>query len=502
MGAAVDIQCKRHDRSQIDLRFSYPVYELSRKDKTSIDLYFFVPYSLGEASKLFDKEDFYREITDYFFFNTPRVEATEAELIASLEMTLRNLSENRSDELRHSAVRQTKFFAHLLKRRLKRVSSWSLDLSDPLGSSSTMEQRCTKLYQVLGQFRSTLIVPYLTPQIDQDKTVRTALLNTDEYLSNRIEGLLTHHLAIIDGYTGVEPLRVCLHRILLEESRYRKAMAREFYLPSSTATDMEHYCYRSSLLKKFINQLLYIKLERSSRGKLYRNLVASFAAALAASWNTLLNMQTYRNAAGKDFGLSMFAVLAFGVGVYVTKDRIKDVSKEYFNQKLKKYLPDYRVHMTYRGSAHDKKVRIGFYDEVLRYLKLDAIPQEVGFLRDFESRRDTSIKMDESVILYSKDIDIDIDAMKNAFPEVKKIEEVLRFNLNNFLKNLSDPWKSLSIFEVDKGPQELQAPRVYHLHMIIKIKQKNTQMSHFRIILDKNGIKRIESVTEKQSLSC
>jgi hypothetical protein len=230
--------------------------------------------------------------------------------------------------------------------------------------------------------------------------------------------------------------------------------------------------------------------------------VASFAAALAASWNTMLNLSSYRSASSKDFGFSMFAIIAFGVGVYVTKDRIKDITKEYFNQKLKKYLPDYRVNMSYLASPNDKSIRIGHYDEVLRYLKLDGLPQEVAFLRDFKPRRDTSIKMDESVILYSKDIEIDFKAMGIAFPEVRKIEEVLRFNLGNFLKNLSDPWKSLSIFELDKGPLELRAPRVYHLNMILHVRETATQLAHYRVILDKNGIKRIEAATGQHPLVC
>ena len=74
----------------------------------------------------------------------------------------------------------------------------------------------------------------------------------------------------------------------------------------------------------------------------------------------------------------------------------------------------------------------------------------------------------------------------------------MRFNISRFLYKMDNPKKSLPVLD-DKGYRKAFGERVYHLNMIAEYSMgAHTKYHRFRIVLNKGGLKRIETVTPRE----
>jgi hypothetical protein len=179
------------------------------------------------------------------------------------------------------------------------------------------------------------------------------------------------------------------------------------------------------------------------------------------------------------------------------------MSKEYFNDKMKGYLPDFDVrlmHRWYDDSGSAKEVPVGKYHEYVHYLSDSKLPEDVRFIRNLTKDGDISGQLVEDVIHYSKRVWIETAAPLAGGGGGVALKDVFRFNMSEFLEYFDNPEKNLSIFDADEGSVRLRAPKVYHFNILLRLTTRSpggrskVQLEHVRLVLNKAGIVRVDPV--------
>src|SRR5690606_9896384 len=197
------------------------------------------------------------------------------------------------------------------------------------------------------------------------------------------------------------------------------------------------------------------------------------------------------------------------------KDRIKDLSKEYFNQRMKKFLPDYDINMFYSffdSEGKKDKKQIGQSKEFVRYLSREMVPPEINYVRDIGHRSELDPVRNEVILHYSKKTELDLQIIREKFLKINYIRDISRFNISNFLSKLDDPQKGIRYFNQEKNEIDtMNAPKVYHINIIFRYrtsfenednsKTSKVSFERIRLILNKKGIQRIEDVVMRNSIS-
>src|SRR3989338_6817203 len=286
---------------------------------------------------------------------------------------------------------------------------------------------------------------------------------------------------------------------LLKEKKYRKDLGALFVDVGTSERELEYFCFRHSLLKKQISKPLHIHKKSMKQERVYRNWVAALGAALAVFWAQIADYQAHRFHAYKDLGLSAIGIGVLAVLIYIFKDRIKDTSKEYFSDKMKLFLPDYRSVLEFSEvEKKGKKIKknIGRLSECMRFSPVSSIPEDIFYIRKLKGRRDIGTENQETVIQYNKYLQLNQEKrILGQETALAKIKDIHRFNLSYFLRHLDDAKKQFSVYDEDEGPAQISAPKVYHVNIVSQIKAENISIyNHFRVILDKEGIVRIETV--------
>jgi hypothetical protein len=103
---------------------------------------------------------------------------------------------------------------------------------------------------------------------------------------------------------------------------------------------------------------------------------------------------------------------------------------------------------------------------------------------------------------YRFEIKMGYKALEDIYKDYKMegINNIMRFDISKFLSKMDNPQKSLFILDA-LGHKEIIGKRVYHLNLIIKYTSMlETTYKRFRIVLNREGIKRIEEVFSENSL--
>lgn len=498
------VHAHRHDKTQIEIDLQFildDLLPLGPKQPLVSEIFFYIPKSLGELSKVCDRDQFYRGVTNYFRFSTPELNHGEllARLLKSIEASRQNDLEPVMQECFHN---DACIFANSIYRQIKFVRERLIDPDLPRDQYADCILRLKVLKKDIQRFRQSVVLDVKKPSLWFPKNLRKVVLHADEYISNRIQhsfstGYKQLHEADEGGDRSYFELMDLLSSFLIEEQYYRESMKEYFFIATTTQRSREYFSYRDSLLKKFVSQPLYIETNRKPQGNLYRNIVAAIGAALAACWTMLMDLRVYKDTRGQDIGFEFVMVVFLGVLIYVFKDRIKDLSKEYFNEKLKKFLPDFKSKLVHRGFRASSQGYIGEYEECLRYLAENRAPEDIQLVRKLHGRRDLSARYMESVIHYEKKITLDPAFILQARHQLRSIKEVFRFNVSDLLKNLADPLKNLTVFDSEDGPVDVGLPRTYHINMILRMTVgSEAYISHYRAVINKAGIMRLEPVVE------
>ena len=524
---AIQLKASVHDQTQVELDLDYQIHEgppPAIGAKTwSVNFYFFIPHSLGIHPSTYTREQFYNDLTNHMRLHTPNPGGSALELLKPVAEYLSVYTPTRKKtDLVALVCQQVKLFANRINASLKQIQQ---TLSNELHSpsfpsshstpSSFQHRRALDLYiqsikdliQDIEVFRSQYVEPVRHPRLTVVPEVQKVILSADEFIKNRFEATFSRllHRCRTSDQPHLNELRILFREILSSQAQYQLTQCVPQTESKHTPNqEREVFYYRHGLLKKFISMPLYLQKKSSKQERVYRNWIAAFGAALAGIWAQIADLQARRMAAQQDLGFSFFGIAGLAIMAYVFKDRIKDLTKEYFNEKMKTYLPDYKVKLIHTLVTEDlqtKHILIGRFNEFMRYLDIQSTPQEIQYIRKMHERKDLQSEHLEGVIHYNKKLRINTHNLKLEFKGVSSIKDIIRFNFSDFLDHLDDHEKSLATFDEDEGTGEVITPKVYHINLLIhSICEPLNRFAHYRVILDKRGIVRVEELNQPDLL--
>ena len=212
---------------------------------------------------------------------------------------------------------------------------------------------------------------------------------------------------------------------------------------------------------------------------------------------------------GNDSGIRLAFLIGLAVLAYIFKDRVKDLSKEYFNSRLKERLPDQSFALSHLSHTlkGEKKVRdLGQATEFFRFLT--DIPADVAYLRTLGQVRTSDPARRENVIHVGRRFNFELRSKKHRklFPLVKN---VLRLDITPFLSKLDNPTMPVNFVGAAGQAKAVQAPKVYHLNIVKRYEvsfgtgdgARLVDYERFRLIVNKNGILRLEKIVRQGRLA-
>ena len=510
---AINFKASVHDQTQVELDIDYQIFRGEHPigaHTWSVNFYFFIPHSLGIHASSYTREQFYNDLTNHMRLHTPNPGGSALELLKPVTEYLSTYTKTRKKtDLAALVSQQVKLFANRINASLKQIQqNLTLELSN--SSNPTAFQREIKqsrrLIQDIEIFRTQYVETIRKPQLIIVPEVQKVILSADEFITNRLEATFSRllHRCRSSNEPHIIELRGIFKEILSSHAKYQRIHPENTAETKKQNIDRETFYYRHGLLKKFISMPLYLQKKVSKQERIYRNWIAAFGAALAGVWAQIADFQARRMVEHKDLGFSFFGIAGLAIIAYVFKDRIKDLSKEYFNEKLKAYLPDYKVKLVHTLVTDDlktKHIQIGTFNEYMRYLDLNATPEEIQYIRKMHERKDLHTENLEGVIHYNKKIKLNTDSLKLEFKGVSSIKDIIRFNFSDFLDHLDDHEKRLATFDEDEGTGEIITPKVYHINLLIHSTSESLhRFAHYRVVLDKRGIVRVDEMNKPDLL--
>jgi hypothetical protein len=506
-----------HDGNQFELKLDYVIDPDARRNRYQIEAYFFVPQSLGLDSHSYPREQFYADVQAYIRFKTPAVSLAELvdpsdprsplgripSLLERNGITGDIERDPLSHELRllgclvRANVRDEAAALRMRMRALEgKAGQRAILVEDLRVGIGRLLDDIERVLEHLRALRPAFMYRARPPWVSELFTY------ADEYVSLVVEGHLTMLLVELDRHASLHaPLSTARARIvdrIIAEQTHREAAGYPSVLhpldadthgDAESTQDGSLYTHRKSILKKLMSSVLFLEFERHREGRRVGHLVAGIAAAVAMLFATVAAIWSERV-----YGLNSLPFVVAVVVAYVFKDRIKEWLRTWFSTKLTRFLPDYSL--TIHDPAHD--VELGRCRETFAYLGSDQIPEEILQYRhaDADDVLEPHTKR-ETVMRYVKDITIHGRRIKHVHGRLHDINDIIRFNVSNFLLRMDDPVRKIETY--DRRADAVRAvscPKRYHLNLVLVLRAADHAVSveRFRVILDKSGISELERV--------
>ncbi len=364
---------------------------------------------------------------------------------------------------------------------------------NPKGLEDEVRHLCLRLEKVIDALRRVrrelLCFESIAPRMVH------SLLFAEEYIYAIIDERFSKfaddirsNQRLYDGSAVVVRVDLIVKKLLSEINHRRRQMG--FVRVSDND---ENYAYRISLLKKELQKSLYVDTRPSKSEPFFANGAAMIAAGLAAIWATIAQVPLVTGTWNK---VETFYLLFGAVFAYVLKDRIKDLVKKRLLKRWKKW-----------DVAHDFGDNIlehmgvgkvaGHASERVKWVSDVDLPKDILSLRQFNRTvRGSGIER-EDVLLYSRRLEVrgtDTPTQISKFG----IQSILRFSFVDLLKRFDDPEETLWYYDEEKKQfRHTKLPKVYHLNIIHRSVEETSAreiLSRTRVVLDRNGIRRIDVI--------
>lgn len=490
------------DSLQFELQSDFAPLAYAKETVATQELYFFIPAALQINQDTYSKEQFYKDRTNLIRFKTPEfsfselidLDNTQSPLQRIQALSRSQLTEGTSvivqDELKllgnvvRSALRVG------IKRFLQKLSNKEHNLDEQ--SAAELES----FLRAISAFRKQFWKVFEDCHERWPKDAVQSLQYIDEFISFSIDSYMTGLLFYL-RQTNVQHIHAIDKKLCtligIEKKHRQEHFAEPLDVSCASKEIQEKQVYHKSLLNKYVVDALLLSLERTSWAEKYGNIVAALAAGIAMLIYVLL---VFLNV--PYFGINSLPFLLLTVILYVLKDRIKDSLRAIFHQHAVKLFLDFttQIHMT------NGEENLGEVKEFFSFFESEELPQDIMELRKTKFASDLALfKQPETAFFYKKEILLNEKlSLKKA--RRHKLHNLFLFNVHLLLEKASEPIEpTLSLDPKTMEVRELNLPKVYHLNIIMKNthplpdgKQK-VELKGFRIVLDKNGIKRVELVS-------
>lgn len=479
----IDIQVNTHDKFALEFKIGF-ITNHNKKDinEFNVNTWIFVPNSLDINRTTYSKETFYKDVKNHIRLITP---------IYSLEEILKEgrgplprlqkaieslLNDPTNPDKTESYVYQIKMLLCIVKSALRRELGIMFLQSEEKDIIAGVIKYIQYIREIAAQYRAKWALlenPAITNQQQE------YFLFGDDFLGNIIEQHTFSMMRKWKGESFFGTIKPLLNKLLEEELEHRKD--RGFYtLEKGNEEHNSLVIIQRNILKKFVESDLYLHILKKKDGAFAQQLYYGIAAGVAMIFATVISFfatQRFGN-----FTTDLFIILVVS---YVFKDRIKELMRYYFATEISKKYYDSKLKLSIR------KQEIGWVKESFDFVEDGKLPEDVRSLRSrtplFEAENQI---YDEKIILYRKLVNLsreDIEKYKEY--RLSGINDIIRFNLVNFIQKMDNPSRPLYMMDEENGFVCFDAPRVYSLYFILKCQSEtDTYYKKYRILFNREGI--------------
>jgi len=491
------------DNLQFEVETDFAPIPNSKHNVATQEFYFFIPAALQINQHTYSKEQFYKDRTNLIRYKTPEfsfydlVDKNNSQSPLNRINALENVTQNAQNIL--TIQDELKLLGNIVRSALRTGVRGLMSFIEPPikpHARDRLEAACSAFCQDLMRFREAFL------RLENDCMKHWALtpcqtfMYVDEFISSSIDFYLTGFLEHLRAskLDNIHAIDRELCQTIAKEKQHRQKYyqeAQEFHKDEHIAK--ERVIYHKGLLNKYILDALLLGLERTSWADKYGHFVAGLAAGIAMLFYVLLIFLNVPN-----LGFNSLPFLLFTVVLYVLKDRIKDGLKAHFQRHAVRWFSDYTTQIK---SPNGEKV-LGKLKEFFSFVSEKGVPDDILHIRQTQFHSDLAeFRRPETIFYYKKEMELGSDeSLVRA--RRHKLHTVFLFNIHHWLEKASNPQESfltlnLDTMEVDSG----QLPKVYHLNIVMKNSflqpdlQKKVEIKKFRLIIDKTGIKRVETIT-------
>lgn len=484
------------DQWQFELKSEFIPSRDPQKNRYFQEFFIFIPNSLQINDTTYQKVDFYKDQSTYIRYKTPVFSFKELSNLSNPLSPLTRLfkyvqdasdldANKVEDELKllgnifRSTIRER---VHLLFRMLEK------------NDTALFEKELLVLNEDLSHFQANLKnLKEQTLKNVSNQSIKQHLFYIEEFISHTISYYFTGLLKKIREVNGnlFPTSEHLLETLLIEEKHRRKGVALEPEDVEQDPEKSEYIFYRHGLINKYVADALLLSTARSSPDTSIQNIVGAFAAFIAMFVFFVLFVWQ-----GRVFVLNSEPFIIATVILYVLKDRIKETIRNVSVKKALKWFPDYTTDIR----SPDGKTSLGQLEESFAFIKESNLSPEIQKARNKEFHAILEdLHRPETVLYYKKTVKM-LEGKKKGNRRTS-LNAIFRFNIQRFLFKADNPYQGyFTIDEITKELQFLHLPKVYHINIIMKSTfiddegKTLSELKKFRIIADKNGIKRIEQV--------
>ena len=479
-----------HDKYQFEMKLGYRVLDEEKITPYRIEMYFFIPNSLDVNKHNYSKNDFFSDLQTYIRFKSPAVLLRniagddENAPIVKLKNSFSDLVLHPDDASISNYARQIKMFSCVVKSALRdhvhcierQKTSDNLD--------SLIEEYLRLVPEITAAYRNLRLI-INAPNITS-KTYAFYQFG-DEYLSFMVEesayGILNyldrHHADVLKHYSAE------LYNLVRVEIEHR----RNNHYPSIPREndDNEELIFRKSVLKKFMSSVLHLETTTEKEGLVLEQVLFGVAAGLSMLFAT--GVAFYSQYRYGSISATVFVILIIS---YMFKDRFKEILRTYFSKRIKKSLFDHKI--TFFTAENE---RIGEIKEVFYFTKEDWVPEEIIKIRNKDHITEIENSwMGEKIAVYAGNVSLLSKELLELYHDyvMEGINHIMRYDISRYLQKMDNPKKPLFVLH-KQGHKEISGKRVYHLNTIIKFTSaQGTSYRRYRIVMNRDGIRRIEEV--------
>ena len=477
----ISIQAKKHDNFSVEFKFGFNCIDDGVKDEFAVNAWIFVPNSLDINPENYGKTQFYRDIKSNVRLITPvyklREMAQEESLpLKLLTSALHDVAQNPSDPQAVDAYEyHLKMFAAIFKSALRDKAQAMLDAMPD--ASDLLERYVARTQNVLSRFRALYEI------IDRPEVpvkLKNSFRMGDEFMSHVMEVRTISIIKCLDSLDDESSMRIRrrLAAMIADEHAYRDRV--NYPMLNGEQERDRNLLHHYSMLKKYTDSELYIKLDKKKDGVALQQIYYSLAAGVAMVFAT--GVSWYYQQKYGSVTLPLFIVLVIS---YMMKDRIKDLLRFYFAHKLGNNYYDKKAMIAVGKS------KVGDIKEGFDFISEEKIPADVKALREglsfVEGESDI---FEEKVLLYRQRVILDDKALavKDMYPR-KGINEILRLHLHRYVQKMDNPHMSIDTLDKDGNIVPIEVQKIYYVNIVFKlVHDDKVEYASFRIGMSRDGV--------------
>ncbi|KAK9863198.1 hypothetical protein WJX84_002124 [Apatococcus fuscideae] len=304
--------------------------------------------------------------------------------------------------------------------------------------------------------------------------------------------------------TACQLVRACI--IELEDDRRRQGYSESILSPNAPQGN-EAYTNRLKVLKHNARAAVSLKPEVLKPSFLLADLVGSTIAGVAMATAVVGTWLAFGVANARNQFQAVY--IAIIIVFYMLKDRIKEWGKRYLQPIAEWFgleFPDRIVNVTDRRGC-----KVGQCKEATKISGASSVNKHVLLMRHHDKGHIPSHFHEtkpEKVLAYRRRMYVLWPHVDPQLQGVDGLDDVLQVDLSWLTRRMQPSTEShycLSSAASGSHAEKIRCARVYHINLVLRVRtriadvqdDRSMQIHRARIIMDKNGIKRLEAADQQ-----